>query len=426
MEIGQLLFFNGDIDRAINAFHQAAELNPKAFEPYVSLISLYAQKGDPESLAKAEDACREVLKRKPGHRDAHLMLGNLLRNEANLETSPESQKKKLEEAVKELQAAEEAGASEALCENTIGATQLQIGEYGPALEHIDHALKKQSNYPDAHLLRAVLLFRAANKDPNNPDQSAFLNSLKSPENKEKLDEILHEFDLAVEQKNGVNPEALNTKAEILFALGRYPEALESYKKAASQEANLAQAWAGVGNCEAQLASAESDEAKKNEHISAAKDAYDKAKKLKPTDKNIVYGLAIMLEKMGRQQDALQQYQEALMMETDPVMKAQINLHLQQLMGGALGDLGHIGGGATGGVGSVGNSLFTSGALSQPFANLIKIKSPGDKDEDTKKEKKKEKEESKKAESKQEALKKDDVKEEDTKSGGAKQEATKNE
>lgn len=373
MEIGQLLYFNGDIDRSIKAFQRAAELNPKAFEPHLNLVNLWVQKGGEEALAKAADECREVLTRKPSNREVHLILGNLLRTQAGTITDKEKMNAKLDEAMAEVLKAQELGAPEALCENTVGLTLLQKGDLDGALEHIDKAIKKQPVFPDAHLVRAVLLFKGVNKvEQKGQDTTVFVDKMDSPEMKKKLVEVLAELDLAIKQKEK-NPEAHNTKADILFAAGDHAKALEHYHKAAEHEPRYAQAWAGIGNCRAHLAGKEAD--KKGEHITAAREAYVKAKKLKPTDKNIVYGLAVMLEKQGAINEAVQEFQDGLLLETDPMMKAQITMHLQQLLRGGFGGAGKIGVDGTGTASGVGANMFTNGALSQPFSSLIKIKKP---------------------------------------------------
>ncbi len=372
MEIGQLLFFNGDIDRAIKAFLRAADLKPTAFEPHLNLVNLYVQKGGDEALANAAAECGEVLKLKPANKEIHLILGNLIRTQASSETDKEKMNAKLEQALKEVQTAQDMGAPEALCENTIGLTLLQKGDMDGALLHIDKALKKQPTFPDAHLVRAVLLFKGANKDAKPGESPA---PLDSPEKKKKLDEVFSELDLAIKQKEK-NPEAHNTKADILFAAGRHDEALEHYHEATEHEPRYAQAWAGIGNTEAHLASKETDSDKKREHINNAKEAYDKAKRIKPSDKNIVYGLAVMLEKQGAISDALQEFQNGLLLETDPMMKAQINMHMQQLQRAGLGGSHQIGvPGMNGNEPSVGENMFVNGALSIPFKDLIKIKQP---------------------------------------------------
>ncbi|MBX9687614.1 MAG: tetratricopeptide repeat protein [Candidatus Obscuribacterales bacterium] len=79
MQMGQLLYFNGNVDQAIRAFKYAAQLKPDAFDPHLNLVNIYVQKQD---FQAAVEECREGLKLKPNHRDLHLILGNLLRNMA--------------------------------------------------------------------------------------------------------------------------------------------------------------------------------------------------------------------------------------------------------------------------------------------------------------------------------------------------------
>jgi lipopolysaccharide biosynthesis regulator YciM len=110
MQLAQLLYFNGNVDGAINAFLYAASLNPNAFEPHLSLVNLYVQRGE---VDKAIEHCYEGIRIKPKNKDLHLVLGNLLRTQG-----------KLTEALEEIQKAKEAGAPEALCENTMGMIHL--------------------------------------------------------------------------------------------------------------------------------------------------------------------------------------------------------------------------------------------------------------------------------------------------------------
>jgi tetratricopeptide (TPR) repeat protein len=470
MEMGQLLYFNGDIDRSIKAFEAASELNDKAFEPHLNLVNLYVQKGGDEGLANAARECGEVLKRKPSNKDIHLILGNLLRTQAGNETDPDKMKVKLTEAAQEVQTAQDMGANKAMCENTIGLIELQRGDNEKALEHINNAIEKQPVFADAHLVRAVLLFKQMMQGPKPPesasdkggdkkgsddkssdtknsdtksdakgtDKTAAGNSdakaadasgdsaaaggsaplqgnvkvnvknkpnkkdlesktaassstetkvadasgpkdLNSPALKPIVDEVLHELDLSIKQKEK-NAEAHNTKADILFAMGKHEDALKEYKKATEDEPKYAQAWAGIGTTHAQLLQKETDSDAKDKRLHEAKDAYAKARRLKPNDKNIGYGLALMLEKLGMQSEARAEFQTTMMMEEDPLMRAQIQLHLQQMGGGGLGGINtklqnFDGTASSSGTGMIGNGLFTSGALSQPFKDLIKIKAP---------------------------------------------------
>lgn len=385
MEVGQLLYFNGDIDRAITAFKRAAELNPDAHEPHLNLLNLHVQKGGEEHIEQATKHCQEVLKRKPGNKEAHLILGNLLRTQAGFEKDKDATNKKLEEAQAEVETALKMGAPKALCENTLGMILLQKGDSDGALKHIETALNIQNTFPDAHLIRGVLLFKAATKDLTPPI------NFKDTKLKAKMAEVVSELDLSIKQKEK-NAEAKNTRADIAFAMGEQEDALEWYDEATKDEPRYAQAWAGIANTEVQMANKETDTDKKSERMSHAREAAEKAARIKPDDKNILYLLPVILEKQGDVPGAIAEFQKALMLEKDVVMRATINMHIQQLQKrGLIGvpttlSVGEVSGtilppGSVDNIktdtssGSIGNNLFTNGALSTPFANLIKIKQP---------------------------------------------------
>jgi tetratricopeptide (TPR) repeat protein len=368
MEMAQMLFFNGDINGAIRAFEYAATLNPKAFEPHLNLLNLYLQKGGDDALEKACHECDEVLQRKPNQKDTHMIYGNLLRTQAGTIADQAQATAKLDAAQKELEIAIEQGSPEAICENTIGLILLQKGDRDAALKHIDIAIKKQPIFPDAHLVRAVLLFKnVSTVKASGLDTTVYVKDLNAPELQAAMGEVMKELTLAIDQK-GKNAEARNTRGDILYAQGKYDAALADYKKATDDDLRYAQAWAGMGNCYLQ-----------QKKWDEASDAYDKARTLRPDDKNLVYGLAVMLEKAGESQRAIAEFQKALVTETDPQWRNQIQGHLQQLTGNPFGSptFGSIGGIGSGleTPGAVGQNMFTSGALSQPFKDLIKIKEP---------------------------------------------------
>ena len=325
MQLGELMFFNGNIDGAINAFRQALVLDPKLWTAHLNLVNMYIQKQD---FPTAIEECREVLKIKPGNRDVHLILGNLLRAQNDLDGAAEH-----------LKAAIDNGASPAMAHNALGLTLLQKGDFNGAEEHITAALDKQKKFPDAHLTLGVVKFKKNDKEG-----------------------ALKEFDMAVQQKGGKYPEAHNAKGDILAAGGSWKEALVEYQKAAEEDPKYAQAHANVANAYFQL-----------NDLDKAREAYLKARELNPQDKNILYGLALMYEKTDRIPEALAEFQNAVMLETDPEMSAKINLHMQQL---------RTQGGMQFSLGGLGSSAPTMPGLYQninpfgtSFSDMIKIKPP---------------------------------------------------
>jgi len=329
MQLGELLFFNGNIDGAINAFRGALMLKPDLWEAHLNLVNMYIQKSD---FPSAIEECREVLKVKPNHKDVHLILGNLLRAQNDLDGAESALKKAIE-----------CGASPAMAHNALGLTLLQKGKHDEAHAHIQQAIDKQKNFPDAHLTMGVVLFKKGDKE----------GSLKS-------------FDTAIKQK-GKYPEARNAKGDILAADGKWKEALEEYEKAAKEEPKFAQAHSSMGNAHFQMG-----------NIDKARDAYAKAKELNPNDKNILYGLALMYEKQGRISEAIAEFEAALMVETDATMKSQIQTHVNQLrmVGGQPFNLGGLGSAGALGGGGLGPGLYNQNAFGNTdFSTMIKIKQP---------------------------------------------------
>jgi tetratricopeptide (TPR) repeat protein len=342
MQLGELLFFNGNIDGAINAFRYAIALDPKRWDAHLNLVNMYIQKND---FPAAIEECREVLKVKPDHKDVHLILGNLLRAQNDLDG-----------AIAELMKALESGANPAVVHNAVGLVHLQKGDHDKADEHLQKAIAAQpKNFPDAHLTRAVVLFK-----------------------KGKKEEAIAELDIAIKQK-GKYPEAHNAKGDMLQADKKFDEAIIEYQKAIEEEPKYAQAWANIANIYFS-----------QEKIDEARKAYQKAKDINPQDKNLCYGLGLMLEKLGKVSEAIPEFEAGLANDNDPQMKAQIQAHVDQLKGVAMPGLPGMGGGAGlfgAGAYSVGGGALGGGGMRDAagnpfgvdFTKMVKVKSASKKE-----------------------------------------------
>lgn len=283
IQTAELLFFNGNPDAAIKAFEDALDIDPNQWEAHLSLIHLYAQKPD---YPKAIFECHEVLKKKPKHKDVHLILGNLLRAEG-----------KYDQAFEHLDKALSFGADSALANNARGFGLLQQGKFEEAEKAIRAALDKKKVFPDAHLSLAITLFR-----------------------RDKVEECLKELDTAIEQKEGKYPEARNLKGDILASKNEYDKALDEYRKAIKDDPKFAQAYSGAGNVYI-----------KKEDFAKAQFAFRKAQQLKPADKDIRYGLAVAFEKDKQYAKAAAEFQRAILLETDRELAAQIRVHISELV-----------------------------------------------------------------------------------------------
>lgn len=284
MDLAELMFFNGNIDGAIRAYKQALAMQPDLVQAHMGLLSLYIQKQD---FAKAIEECHEVIRLKPGTKDVHLILGNLLRAQNDLDGSIEA-----------LNKAAESGSDAGQVHSALGTAYLQKGDLEKAEEHLTHAVEKSpKTAADAHLLLGVVKFKKGNKT-----------------------DAHHHIDQSIKQKTK-NPEAHNAKGDMLASESKWKEALEEYELAVKDEPKFALAHASMGNAHLQLG----DNDKAMEHFKKARD-------LNPTDKNVLYALPILLEKAGKIQEALSEFENSLMLETDATMASQIRMHMDQLRG----------------------------------------------------------------------------------------------
>lgn len=336
MQMGQLLYFNGNVDQAIKAFKTAAALKPEAFEPHLNLVNIYVQRQD---FTSAIEECKEGLKIKPNHRDLHLIHANLLRSHSGTKSQDE-QKAMLEDALKSLGKAEELGANKALVYNTLGIIFVQLGDLDKALEYVNKALAENFKMPDAHLIKGVLLFKKGDKE----------NSIK-------------EIDLAIKQKDK-NAEGHNTKADILFSMGKEEQSMAEYKLAIADEAKFYQSYVGLANILI-----------KQSKFEEALEHLIKADQVHPNDANIIYSIAVCLEKLGKIHEAIAKFNEGVLVDTNPTMKNQILTHLHQLQGGHGFNLPQIGGQAGLGpnFGAPGSNLFKDPFFGESFKDMIKIK-----------------------------------------------------
>ena len=284
MDLAELMFFNGNIDGAIRAYKQALAMEPELTQCHMGLLSLYIQKQD---FPKAIEECREVIRLKPSTKDVHLILGNLLRAQNDLDGSIEA-----------LTKAHESGSDPVQVHSALGTAHLQKGNLEKAEEHLRQAVEKHpKGSADAELLLGVVMFKKGNKT-----------------------EAVQHIDQSIKMKTK-NPEAHNAKGDMLASDSKWTEALEEYELAVKDEPKFALAHASMGNAHLQMGNND----KAMEHFKKARD-------LNPTDKNVLYALPILLEKAGKTQEALTEFENSLMLETDATMAAQIRMHMDQLRG----------------------------------------------------------------------------------------------
>ena len=84
--LGRSLEGAGDLDAAVAAYMQAAELDPSASGVWSELAALYARRSQPDEAIAAGNA---ALERDPDDRDAHRILGLVYAARAGSQDGPE-------------------------------------------------------------------------------------------------------------------------------------------------------------------------------------------------------------------------------------------------------------------------------------------------------------------------------------------------
>jgi Tfp pilus assembly protein PilF len=287
LELGEMLFFNGNPKAAAKAFSEAIAIDPDLYQAHFDLASLYQQMGN---LPGEISQYREIVRLHNKERDAYFTLGLLLRENGDLT-----------EAITNLETALTlpSKVQETDTEDVLAFALISNGNAAAALIHFDHLLESggKAKQTDWILGKAMALFKL------NKETEASL-----------------EIDRALSLKPN-NPAAHNLKGDILSASGRKDEAVKEYSRAIEDDSLFCQGYLSLGNLYL-----------KDKQFSLARDVFLKGEKIKPDDKNILYGLAYALENCGDVKTAMEKYQAVLSLEKSPQERATIQAHLTELSG----------------------------------------------------------------------------------------------
>jgi tetratricopeptide (TPR) repeat protein len=283
MELGQVMYFNGNINGAIREFQAAVALNPKLWEAHINLANMYMEKGEVPSVIAEY---REVLKLKPNNKDIWLMLGNLQQSQGDFTGAAETFSKAIE-----------FGANTASTYFALGLTLLQINDPMSATYNFSKAVEEQPNFAEAHLMLGVSLFKGGAKS--------------------KL-QAFDEVDKAIEQRKRY-PEAHNIKGDMYASEGNEDEALFEYETAIKEAPSFSQAWNSAANIYYS----------RKEYAKAA-EGYARALELDPHFKDACYGLGLALEQQGRLYDGITAIRHGLGMDKDRETKEKMIAHLNKM------------------------------------------------------------------------------------------------
>ncbi len=303
--LGLMLLDSGEIDEALEQFEKAIQLDPDAPGTLLNKGLALDRKGDHEAAVKW---LRAVVQRDPGNIDAWIEIGNIQRRQNDFDA-----------AIGTYQAVVEKYPDQPVARNLIGLALIEAGRPQEAIQWIEKALEIRPHYADAynalggarHALgdtaNAVSAFeRAVALDP----QCALAQNNLGLLSKQGGDPVQAEqrFRAALQADPG-NGDIENNLGTVLMEQGRFDEAIDIFRSATRHDARHAAAWNNLGNallCVEQL----------SENFPEAEAAYRRAIELKPDLAEAYYHFATCLQQQGYIEQAFQRFSEALVLRPD--------------------------------------------------------------------------------------------------------------
>ena len=211
IELGNFLYYHGDLDAAIDRFEKAAELEPDSVEAHMSLVNLYLKRKKRE---EAIEHARQLVKLDPDSEEAHLMLGNLLR----------ADKESLAEAASEFELVLNLSKENPRLRTSLGYMYLNLKKLPEALATFEKAIEENSRLLDTYLGVAITKFHMGRK------QEAF----------DDIDKLSVKFK---KDKGSINV----IKGQLLYATGDKKAAVDAFKNAIDAQPNSVNACEKLGD-----------------------------------------------------------------------------------------------------------------------------------------------------------------------------------
>ena len=231
--LGGALLQKGKEDEAITHFQKALELNPDYVDAHINLGNVLLQKG---SVDEAITHFQKVLQVIPDFAEAHYNLGYAL-----------LQKGSVDEAITHFQKALQLKPDYAEAHNNLGGALLQKGDGDEAIAHFQKALQIKPDYAEAHYNLGSALFHQGNGNEAiahyqkaleiKPDYAEARNNLAwilatcsqaSLRNGNRAVELAQQ---ANQLTGDGSPTVLGTLAAAYAEAGRFPEAVETARRA---------------------------------------------------------------------------------------------------------------------------------------------------------------------------------------------------
>jgi tetratricopeptide (TPR) repeat protein len=267
--LGRLYKDTGDLTRAEGHLREALRLNPHLDAVYFDLAEIYAQRGD---IDKAEEQYRILLGEEPNNLKARELLFRLLISE-----------KRLEDALKELRTLRAAVSNDSGISLRIAILLIQLEQYDEALKVLDEMAR--SDPGDDQILFYTALIKERQSDP----EGAI----------ELLRAIKGDTELAIDAKVRL--------AFLLKETGAVSEALKVLEEGLAQHPGTKE-WVLA------LSSLYEEAQRLPEAETLLRGAVEES----PRDRELLFSLVMILDKMGQRQEAVLFSKKALEVDADYV------------------------------------------------------------------------------------------------------------
>ncbi len=173
----------------------------------------------------------------------------------------------------------------------LGAVAVKVGRQLHGLSQKAEPVKSQAAEP-------------SNSEDNPSEQEQIIEQIKAALSERNFDEAVAIAERYVQQRSE-DAFAWSLQGELLYNLGRYEQAIESYDQAIALKPDDANAWNNRGNSLDDLGRYEQ-----------AIESYDQAIALKPDDANAWNNRGISLDNLGRYEQAIESYDQAIALKPD--------------------------------------------------------------------------------------------------------------
>ncbi len=231
--LGIVLAGRGQVDQAIAHYRKALEIKPDYAEAHNTLGAALTGQG---RVAEAMAHLRKALEIKPGYAEAHVNLGVAL-----------AKSERVEEAMAEYQKALEIDLNLAQAHNNLGFVLARRGRLDEARVHFQKALELKPDYANAHnnlrvaesqweeirrtLAQRRELLRARPDDVALLNETAWILATNPNASIRNGAEAIELADRAAQLSDRREPAVLGTLSAAYAEAGRFPEAVETARKA---------------------------------------------------------------------------------------------------------------------------------------------------------------------------------------------------